>query len=285
MYIYIYIYQFLFFFIYVTIDISFPAPAAPLLPPFFQAGCCGEFFPCRKCHNAAMEAAGPAAPCTEEMDRAKVTAVQCNRCGNVQAVAAACTKCHLQFARYTCLPCRMFDETDKGQFHCNGCGICRIGGQQNYTHCNRCGVCYVNAKYVNHTCALGRLERNCTVCLEDLHSATEQLYEPRCGHVLHFKCYAQLRQAHRTTCPTCSRSFEDSVLRWQLMDAQIAQTPLPHEDSNKFVLISCNDCTVQFWYYFILSKKQKTRTTVGCSRQKKNPFRGPQKCSLKGSIV
>ena len=26
---------------------------------------------------------------------------------------------------YHCLVCRLWDHADKGQFHCEGCGICR----------------------------------------------------------------------------------------------------------------------------------------------------------------
>ena len=26
-----------------------------------------------------------------------------------------------------CSVCKLFDDTDKGQFHCEGCGICRLG--------------------------------------------------------------------------------------------------------------------------------------------------------------
>ncbi|KAG1346261.1 putative E3 ubiquitin-protein ligase RZFP34 [Cocos nucifera] len=31
-------------------------------------------------------------------------------------------------------------STSKEQYHCSGCGICRIGGQENFFHCYTCGI-------------------------------------------------------------------------------------------------------------------------------------------------
>lgn len=42
-----------------------------------------------------------------------------------------------------CLECAFFDdETEKKQFHCSSCGICRVGGREKFFHCNTCGCCY-----------------------------------------------------------------------------------------------------------------------------------------------
>lgn len=47
----------------------------------------------------------------------------------------------LIFVQYTCLICNLFDDEDKDQYHCNGCGICRIGGRNNFFHCEVCNMC------------------------------------------------------------------------------------------------------------------------------------------------
>ena len=39
-----------------------------------------------------------------------------------------CDKCKVRFGRYFCEKCRLFDDTDKGQYHCDDCGICRWVG-------------------------------------------------------------------------------------------------------------------------------------------------------------
>ena len=47
---------------------------------------------------------------------------------------------HLLF-QYFCYECKLFDDEDKAQFHCDGCGICRIGGRENFFHCATCNMC------------------------------------------------------------------------------------------------------------------------------------------------
>lgn len=49
-----------------------------------------------------------------------------------------CTPPYLQ---YTCLVCNLFDDEDKNQYHCDGCGICRIGGKDRFFHCEVCNMC------------------------------------------------------------------------------------------------------------------------------------------------
>jgi len=38
-----------------------------------------------------------------------------------------------------CSP-HVFWQTKKQQYHCDSCGICRIGGRDNFFHCDRCGM-------------------------------------------------------------------------------------------------------------------------------------------------
>ena len=47
-------------------------------------------------------------------------------------VASHCKDCGIKFGRYFCMICRLYDDQEKGQFHCNGCGICRCC---DYVHC------------------------------------------------------------------------------------------------------------------------------------------------------
>lgn len=44
-------------------------------------------------------------------------------------------------SQYTCLVCNLFDDEDKNQYHCDGCGICRIGGKDRFFHCEVCNMC------------------------------------------------------------------------------------------------------------------------------------------------
>lgn len=75
------------------------------------------------------------------MNRKEVTELICVLCDTRQPVQATCQNCHCQFGKYTCLECNLFDDEDKNQYHCDGCGICRVGGRDKFFHCAKCNMC------------------------------------------------------------------------------------------------------------------------------------------------
>lgn len=78
-----------------------------------------------------------------ELDRTAVREVVCALCNTRQPIATHCASCHVAFGEYACLLCSFFDDdTTKKQFHCDACGICRVGGAENFFHCVTCGCCY-----------------------------------------------------------------------------------------------------------------------------------------------
>lgn len=104
--------------------------------PHYQASClmqcnvCSAFVPCRLCHP--------------EMDRFRVAKLRCLACDAVVDPAATCSSCHARFATHACTKCSLYDSTpDKQIFHCDECGICRIGTRDTTHHCNRCNMCIV----------------------------------------------------------------------------------------------------------------------------------------------
>ena len=42
--------------------------------------------------------------------------------------------------QYFCSICVLFDK-EKGQYHCKGCGLCRLGGEDKFFHCDKCEMC------------------------------------------------------------------------------------------------------------------------------------------------
>ena len=52
--------------------------------------------------------------------------------------------------------CQFFDDDlTRGQFHCDDCGICRVGGAANFFHCSTCACCYsIGLKARCSTCDL-----------------------------------------------------------------------------------------------------------------------------------
>lgn len=117
-------YNELFFFSYL---ISFTRTCFSLQTP-----CCNKVYTCRFCHDE-QEA--------HTVNRKEVTELICVLCDTRQPVQATCQNCHCQFGKYTCLECNLFDDEDKNQYHCDGCGICRVGGRDKFFHCAKCNMC------------------------------------------------------------------------------------------------------------------------------------------------
>lgn len=98
----------------------------------FQTPCCNKVYTCRFCHDEQE---------THTVKRKEVTELICVLCDTRQPVQATCQKCNINFGKYTCLKCNLFDDEDKNQYHCEGCGICRLGGRDRFFHCAKCNMC------------------------------------------------------------------------------------------------------------------------------------------------
>lgn len=95
--------------------------------------------------------------------------------------------------QYTCLICNLFDDEDKNQYHCDGCGICRVGGRGRFFHCEVCNMCLpLQLKIDGHRCVENVSRSNCPVCLEDIHTSRIPCHIPDCGHLLHRTCFEEL---------------------------------------------------------------------------------------------
>ena len=102
------------------------------------------------------------------LQREDVLEVVCSACKHRQPVSNECQKCGTVFGKvnnndvirvtsltlfhlqYFCYECKLFDDDDKEQFHCTGCGICRIGGRENFFHCPTCNMCLPTHLDGNH---------------------------------------------------------------------------------------------------------------------------------------
>lgn len=89
-----------------------------------------------------------------QFDRHKVTTIKCLRCEEVQAKSKTCVKCKVDFAGYYCEICALYDDDfeKKKIFHCEKCGICRVGGKENTFHCDVCECCLSLTQKNNHLC-------------------------------------------------------------------------------------------------------------------------------------
>lgn len=134
--------------------------------------CLGKFYPCRLCHDSEFDSVTDPKK-HHSFDRHKVTTITCLRCSTVQPHSKVCLNCKQDFALYYCGVCVFYD--DKGEekkiFHCDKCGICRVGGRESFFHCDRCDMCLNVVMRDNHLCKAAAFKQDCPVCLSDLQSS------------------------------------------------------------------------------------------------------------------
>nr|CAB3265498.1 RING finger and CHY zinc finger domain-containing protein 1 [Phallusia mammillata] len=200
----------------------------------FVSPCCSKLFSCRLCHDEEIS--------SHKLNRHAVEKIVCCACTVTQGISNKCISCHVKFGNYFCAICRLYDDKDKGQFHCELCGICRVGGRINFKHCETCGFCLPNSIIESHKCIESNSKRNCPICLEDIHNSTIASHVPSCGHVLHTSCYESLLKAGDYRCAICGVSVVSMKEQWKMLDTEIEHTPMPEEYSNIKQWILCKDC-------------------------------------------
>ncbi|EFN57272.1 hypothetical protein CHLNCDRAFT_21534, partial [Chlorella variabilis] len=212
----------------------------------FITPCCNEEWWCRHCHNKAKDTDEEDWQKKHELDRKAIQELVCALCNTRQQVAANCAACGVDFGAYSCLVCRFFDdELGKQPYHCAQCGICRIGGRDNYFHCATCGSCYAMQLKGNHQCVERAMHQNCPICFEFLFESVDPTTVLRCGHTIHTQC-VRLEASHNAVCPSCpicKKSLGDYGAHWRDIDARIALLPVPPEYRGWRADILCNDCS------------------------------------------
>lgn len=155
----------------------------------FITPCCNEQFWCRHCHNESKYQHESDWKLKHELDRKAISEIVCALCLHRQPVGTYCNKCGVAFGAYSCTKCPFYDDDlSKKPFHCDECGICRVGGRENYFHCSVCGSCYAEDLQNNHVCVERAMHQNCPVCFEFLFESTESVTVLKCGHTIHSKC-------------------------------------------------------------------------------------------------
>lgn len=199
----------------------------------FLTPCCKKLYTCRFCHDD-QEA--------HKLNRKDLTQVKCLKCGTSQEIHQTCSNCGVVFGLYFCSICKLFDDEDKRQYHCDGCGICRIGGRDKFFHCEKCDMCLPVKMQNQHKCVEKVSRANCPVCLEDLHTSRIPSHIPACGHLIHRTCFEELLRTGNYACPLCSASMVDMSMVWTLIDSEISVSPMPSEYANYHIWVLCRDC-------------------------------------------
>lgn len=175
-------------------------------------------YPCKRCYLHVQDARD-AAPLFTHM--------KCDFCLCIQPAQSACAnpecthhgRCH----RYFCATCNLWEHAPARAaliFHCDKCGICRVGDASSYRHCDRCEMCVPTRTHPTtgetrdaHWCVGGRsAENSCPVCYEGLSDSYDAVAFLRCGHALHQACLQEWvkvggPRALRSGCPVCRSDF------------------------------------------------------------------------------
>ncbi|KAL8739027.1 MAG: hypothetical protein Q9181_000309 [Wetmoreana brouardii] len=94
-----------------------------------QCSACYRWYTCRFCHDEAED---------HSLNRRETKYMLCMLCGCAQPASEECTQCGECSARYYCSVCKLWDDDPgKSIYHCNDCGICRVGQGlgKDFYHC------------------------------------------------------------------------------------------------------------------------------------------------------
>lgn len=221
-----------------------------------RAPCCNEVFDCRHCHNESTSTLRNIYD-RHDLVRQDVKQVICSVCDTEQPAAQVCSNCGVNMGEYFCSICIFYDDdTEKQQFHCDDCGICRVGGRENFFHCKKCGSCYAVGLRNNHRCVENSMRHHCPICYEYLFDSLKDTNVMKCGHTMHVECYNEMIKRDKFCCPICSRSVIDMSKTWQRLDEEIEATAMPSDYRDKKVWILCNDCndTTEVHFHIIGQK-------------------------------
>lgn len=97
-----------------------------------QCSACHKWYTCRFCHDAVED---------HNLNRRETKNMLCMLCGCAQPAAEECRRCSERGAWYYCDVCKLWDDSsDRNIYHCNDCGICRVGEglEKDFFHCMVC---------------------------------------------------------------------------------------------------------------------------------------------------
>ena len=94
-----------------------------------QCSACNRWYTCRFCHDAVED---------HMLNRRETKNMLCMLCGCAQPASEECALCSERGAWYYCDVCKLWDDDpEKSIYHCNDCGICRVGKGlgKDFFHC------------------------------------------------------------------------------------------------------------------------------------------------------
>lgn len=232
-----------------------------------QCSTCSRWYTCRFCHDEAED---------HSLKRRETKNMLCMLCGCAQPAGEECIDCGEQTARYYCNVCKLWDDaSEKSIYHCNDCGICRVGqglGKDFYhckvsllhlhasspaphdrskpsrepsakprTHPQTCCVCMSITIRDTHRCIERSTDCDCPICGDYMFTSPQTVVFMRCGHSIHQRCYYEhMESSYR--CPICSRSIVNMEMQFRQLDRTIEAQPMPPQFRDTTAWVYCNDC-------------------------------------------
>ena len=105
-----------------------------------QCSACNRWYTCRFCHDEVED---------HSLNRRATKHMLCMLCGCAQPASEECRDCGERGAWYYCNVCKLWDDDpERSIYHCNDCGICRVGQGlgKDFYHCK---VILLNERYSN----------------------------------------------------------------------------------------------------------------------------------------
>ncbi|KZF25516.1 zf-CHY-domain-containing protein, partial [Xylona heveae TC161] len=203
-----------------------------------QCADCARWYTCRFCHDEREDHA---------LNRRKTKNMLCMVCSFPQPAGAQCQQCNTTAAYYYCEICKLWDDdNEKSIYHCDDCGICRVGQGlgKDFYHCKTCGVCMSIAIADSHRCIERSTDCNCPICGEYMFTSPHTVVFMKCGHSIHHKCfYEHMKTSYR--CPICNRSVVNMEIQFRNLDRAIEEQPMPPQFRDTQAVVSCNDCSAK----------------------------------------
>ena len=226
---------------------------------YLVSKCCKKVYPCRLCHNENED---------HEINRHNNDYVKCDFCKCIQKKNSSCknNECYKynKSHQYYCDKCNLWTNTqdnnkiflnsmlihnintNKEYFHCNKCGICRIGKKKDYVHCDKCNLCLHSNIYDNHVCKINMIGQNCPICLKSVwNTFNKSSTVLKCGHSVHQECFMEALQSENYFCSLCKKSIIDLSPYWRMIDLHLENQEMPEEFSEWTSDILCNDCELK----------------------------------------
>ncbi|KAL9021347.1 MAG: hypothetical protein Q9185_001458 [Variospora sp. 1 TL-2023] len=203
-----------------------------------QCSACSRWHTCRFCHDEVED---------HSLNRRETKSMLCMLCGCAQAASEECVQCGERSARYYCSVCKLWDDDPaKSIYHCNDCGICRIGQGlgKDFYHCKTCCVCLSIGIRETHRCIERSTDCDCPICGEYMFTSPQTVVFMGCGHSIHHRCYYEhMKRSYR--CPICSRSIVNMEMQFRQLEHAIESQPMPTEFRDTKASVYCNDCNAK----------------------------------------